>query len=83
MSLLDSVTFHPFPKIFTGDSQVVRILVNFTAVFGQCTADSLTWSSTPLINAPSPRHSHTAIWTGNEMIIWGGNVVDTGGKYTP
>ncbi len=42
MLLLDPVTLHLFPKIFTRDSQMVRGLVNFTAVFGQCTADSLT-----------------------------------------
>ena len=42
------------------------------------------WSSTSLTNAPSPRLNHTAIWTGNEMVIWGGvHGVDTGGKYTP
>ena len=35
-------------------------------------------------NAPALRTSHTAVWTGSEMIIWGGegnaNLV-TGGKY--
>ena len=25
-------------------------------------------------NAPSPRASHTAVWTGTEMIVWGGAV---------
>ena len=33
------------------------------------------------------RMSHTAVWTGNEMIVWGGNgdsgVLDTGGRYDP
>src|SRR5205807_4631488 len=33
-------------------------------------------------------YSHTAIWTGNEMIVWGGDAVNstglnTGGKYNP
>jgi len=44
--------------------------------------------STSLLNAPSARGGHTAIWTGNEMIVWGGrdNVVGplkTGGAYDP
>ncbi len=39
------------------------------------------------VNAPLARYDHTAIWTGNEMIVWGGNneggyQLDTGGKYS-
>src|SRR5437870_3448058 len=26
----------------------------------------------PTTNAPDGRHSHTAVWTGSEMIVWGG-----------
>ena len=40
-----------------------------------------------LSNGPSVREHHTAIWTGVEMIVWGGNWQrdkrDTGGKYNP
>ena len=35
---------------------------------------------------PEPRYSHTAVWTGNEMIVWGGLLTDntdTGGRYSP
>ena len=45
------------------------------------------WTATSTANAPSGRTSHTAVWTGNEMVVWGG--VDdfgsalTGGKYNP
>lgn len=37
------------------------------------------------INVPSPRSSHTAIWTGHEMIVWGGDRggPGTGGRYDP
>jgi N-acetylneuraminic acid mutarotase len=46
-----------------------------------------TWISTSTINAPSGRKAHTAVWTGTEMIIWGGwdgNVyLNTGGRYNP
>ena len=38
------------------------------------------WTTTSLTNAPDPRYTHTAIWTGSEMIVWGGGS-NTGGKY--
>ena len=47
-----------------------------------------TWTATSTINAPDGRIGATAVWTGSEMIVWGGvdqSVVglDTGGKYNP
>ena len=49
---------------------------------GECTDDS--WTATSTINAPSDRSDHTAVWTGSEMIIWGGYYgPDTGGRYNP
>jgi hypothetical protein len=46
-----------------------------------------TWVATSLTNAPSPRYIHTALWTGTEMIVWGGSDVggwlNTGGRYNP
>jgi N-acetylneuraminic acid mutarotase len=42
------------------------------------------WTRTTLINAPSRRRSHTAVWTGTEMIVWGGDTPgNTGGRYNP
>ena len=36
---------------------------------------------------PSPREYHTAVWTGSEMIVWGGytgsSALGTGGRYDP
>ena len=36
---------------------------------------------------PDPRVNHTAVWTGTEMIVWGGEAtvssLDTGGRYNP
>jgi N-acetylneuraminic acid mutarotase len=50
-----------------------------------CTND--TWTSTSLTNAPDARLGHTAVWTGSEMIVWGGYngsiVFNTGGRYNP
>src|SRR5947208_2314986 len=43
------------------------------------------WIFTSNTNAPSPRYDHTAVWSGSEMIVWGGfdgsNRVNTGGRY--
>ena len=45
------------------------------------------WIATSTTNAPAARFMHTAVWTGSEMIVWGGwddpNVFNTGGKYNP
>ena len=31
-----------------------------------------TWRATSKTNAPAGRNHHTAVWTGSEMIVWGG-----------
>jgi N-acetylneuraminic acid mutarotase len=45
------------------------------------------WSPITSTNAPGPRSRHTAVWTGSEMIAWGGwsgGPPDiTGGRYNP
>ena len=30
------------------------------------------WAATSTTNAPSARDFHKAVWTGSEMIVWGG-----------
>jgi N-acetylneuraminic acid mutarotase len=53
---------------------------------GPCTDD--TWATTTTIT-PNARYGHTAVWTGTEMIIWGGadrvggSNLNTGGRYDP
>jgi N-acetylneuraminic acid mutarotase len=45
-----------------------------------------TWVATSTTNAPSARDSHAAVWTGSEMIVWGGfgiPLTNTGGRYDP
>jgi len=47
-----------------------------------CIDDS--WTATSIANAPSARASHTAVWTGSEMTIWGGSLnLNTGARYNP
>ena len=42
------------------------------------------WIDTSTTNAPSARAWHTAVWTGSEMIVWGGISADnSGGRYVP
>src|SRR4030095_4363007 len=46
------------------------------------------WSSVSTFGAPSPRFDHTAVWTGDRMIVWGGSfsfnlTTSTGGRYDP
>src|SRR5947209_4483592 len=38
-----------------------------------------TWTATSTTSAPAARYVHTAVWTGSEMIVWGGQ--DTGGFF--
>jgi hypothetical protein len=54
------------------------------------------WRPISTVDAPEPRAAHTAVWTGTEMIVWGGynfeqdyeydefyNELNTGGRYDP
>ena len=45
-----------------------------------------TWTATSLAGAPTARTGHSAVWTGSDMIIWGGKgtqVEGTGARYNP
>ena len=53
-----------------------------TILGGGCVED--TWTATA--GPPDGRTVHTAVWTGSEMIVWGGlgpDYVKTGGRYNP
>jgi len=34
-----------------------------------------TWSALPTAGQPAPRGAHVAVWTGTEMIVWGGATI--------
>jgi hypothetical protein len=60
------------------------------ACFGACNAGKCAdaWEPTAMLDAPAPRKRHMALWTGSQMIIWGGEAGDgsplrTGGIYDP
>jgi hypothetical protein len=55
---------------------------------GRYDPQSNAWQTTSNTEAPSPRTLHTAVWTGTEMIVFGGEpcarcvpIFDTGGRY--
>ncbi len=59
---------------------------------GRYDPNSDAWLRTSTDGAPSPRYGHTGVWTGREMIIWGGEnqhgsptyeFLNTGGHYDP
>jgi N-acetylneuraminic acid mutarotase len=70
---------------------MVRVSANYTLPTvsdgpSGCIED--TWTATSTTNAPCERSLHTAVWTGSEMIVWGGAgcndpYLDTGGRYNP
>ena len=71
-------------KLIAGASPNYKLPTMSNAPNG-CTDD--TWTATSTTNAPSPRDEHTAVWTGTEMIVWGGinspDALNTGGRYNP
>jgi hypothetical protein len=59
-----------------------------TQIFSDLTPILPTWTATLAdATAPVARRLHTAIWTGTEMIVWGGlttsGYLNSGGKYDP
>jgi N-acetylneuraminic acid mutarotase len=39
---------------------------------GRYNPASDSWTAMTTVGAPPNREAHTAVWTGNQMIIWGG-----------
>jgi N-acetylneuraminic acid mutarotase len=54
---------------------------------GRYNAGTDSWTATTTVNAPFARWNHTVVWTGGEMIAWGGYnttqnlFFNTGGRY--
>ncbi len=78
--------------VWTGSEMVVwgglTDLGNLAAADGaRYDPASDTWNPTPSLAAPSARYDHTATWTGQVMIVWGGlgsgSWSSTGGEYDP
>jgi hypothetical protein len=61
--------------------------IHFLNTGGRYVPSTDSWLTTSTINAPDARQYHTAVWTGGEMIVWGGlaspTYFNTGGRYNP
>jgi len=74
--------------VWTGSLMILWVST-FNAAGGGVYDPSLdTWTTMPLINAPSPRTNFTGIWTGTELIVFGGASnsgvsLRSGSKYNP
>jgi N-acetylneuraminic acid mutarotase len=79
------------PAVWTGSEMVVWAGYDITR--GQVYNDGArynpttnSWKLTNLTGAASARYWHTAVWTGSEMIVWGGVQIvfdQSGGRYNP
>jgi hypothetical protein len=79
--------------VWTGSQMIVWGGLGFTGgvlsylnTGGRYNPSADAWAAISMTNAPDARYQHTAIWTGSEMIIWGGenrNYLNTGGRYNP
>ena len=91
-------TFKPFANLELNETYTATITTAATDLAGNPLSQPFSWSftttpngigswvATSTINAPSPRVAATAVWTGTEMIVWGGyngNYLNTGGRYNP
>lgn len=68
----------------TGEGKRLRVLVSGATYFA---AQDL-WSPLASAGGPAARYGHSAVWTGTEMIVWGGRLAggvdtDTGARYNP
>ena len=48
---------------------------------GRYDPETDSWRATSTLGAPEERSGHTAVWTGEEMIVWGPG--SSGGRYDP
>jgi N-acetylneuraminic acid mutarotase len=68
---------------------MAAVSANYTLPSGPTPSDPCTdnsWTATSTTSAPDGRIYFTAVWTGSEMIVWGGNngpILNTGGRYNP
>lgn len=69
------------------DADDATVTRRFTVVVGPPGGGNPGNRATSKRNAPGPREGHTAVWTGTEMIVWGGfrqtGPLSDGGAYDP
>jgi N-acetylneuraminic acid mutarotase len=83
-ALEQTQTSQTYDRIVPGTGTLILPVISDNP-FG-CAGNS--WTATSNMNAPADRFDHTAVWTGTEMIVWGGTRdglvnLNTGGRYNP
>jgi N-acetylneuraminic acid mutarotase len=73
--------------IVWGGANGIGNLINFNDG-GSYNPTANSWTAVTTTGAPAARREHTAVWTGSEMIVWGGRsggtgVSNDGGRYNP
>jgi N-acetylneuraminic acid mutarotase len=86
---------HAYSVVWTGSKMVIwggfyRDASGSDHLFnngGRYDPVSDTWTATTLVGAPSARFGQTGVWTGSEMVVWGGRdagtIFDNGARYDP
>ncbi|MFQ5719446.1 MAG: hypothetical protein ACE5IK_07835 [Acidobacteriota bacterium] len=73
----------PAPEPGPSTTSLAASSLTLPAISGTCSPG--TWTALPFV--PEARDRHVAVWTGAEMIVWGGNFVEPaqipGGRYDP
>jgi hypothetical protein len=83
----------PEDAVWTGREMVVwggfvPVMGGYVASGGRYDPQADRWASVSMENAPSARYTHTAVWTGRSLIIWGGALenqayLNNGARYFP
>ena len=85
-----SLTGAPEPRqehtaVWTGDEMIIwggwrfeggGVGSIFPSASGRYSPVTDSWTALSTANAPAGRRNHTAVWTGESMVIWGGEDVD-------
>ena len=84
---------HDAAAVWTGDTLAVWGGLNadlgccaYYRTGGRYNPATDSWTSTSTVNAPEERAFASAVWTGTEMIVWGGYdfaTLNSGGRYNP
>ncbi len=87
------VSRHSHIAVWTGSVMIIWGGSNYIGTAlnsgGRYNPNSDSWTPTSTgTNVPGGRVNHTAVWTGSEMIVWGGNFnqflsLNDGGRYNP
>jgi N-acetylneuraminic acid mutarotase len=87
--------FSNFSTVSTGDQMILwgglldaqTLDVTYFDTGGRYDPATDTWTPTATGSGPTGRYAHSAVWTGNVMVVWGGTDLvtdfDNGGRYDP